>query len=128
MALKAVCAQSDDLDASSSEIGCTTSDLSELSGADGGEVCGVREQNSPRVANPFMEFDWALDAIRLAICSTTRRATRTRGYLSSLSFKVGGDGSKSERGGHVWSEVVVEKKGVRVERRSHGVLYSVIEN
>jgi len=61
-----------------SKVISAASDLAELSGADGCKVSGMREENRPRVADPFVELD---------------------GSNSSLCFKIRGNISEA-KGGH----------------------------
>lgn len=61
-----------------SKVTSAASDLAELSGADGCKVSGMREENRPRVTNPFVELDRS---------------------SSSLCFKIRGDISEA-KGGH----------------------------
>ena len=102
MRIEVVSRETDELDATSSEIGGTTSDLSELSRADlegsgsgsgsgsemsedsaeghkkayGRKVCRVGEENRPGVADPLVELD---------------------GTLCGLGLEIGGNRTKAER-------------------------------
>lgn len=64
-----------------SKVVGTTSDLAELSGADGCKVSGMREENCPRVAYPFVELDRS---------------------NSSLCLKIGGNISEAKGRHIVW--------------------------
>lgn len=98
MRIEVVRGETDDLDATGSKVGGTTSDLSKFSCADlgnrnwelgvsertsgGGEhtygckVCGVGEENSPLVADPLVEVN---------------------GTVCGLGFEIGGDRTEAER-------------------------------
>ena len=61
VALESVGRKTDDFGVASRKVGCATSDFSEFSSADGSKVSGMREENSPAVSNPLVEFDRTLD-------------------------------------------------------------------
>lgn len=73
--LEAVGGETDDLDVALVKLGLETGNDTELGGADGGEVCGVGEEDDPGVADEIVELDVA---------------------LSGLGLEVGGDGAKTE--------------------------------
>lgn len=73
---EAVSGEADDLDIALIELGLEAGDDTELSGANGSEVCGVREEDGPGVADEVVELD---------------------GALSGHGVKVGGDRAKAER-------------------------------
>ena len=52
--------QTDHLDASAVELVLHLGESTEFSGADGGEVGGVREEDGPAVADPLVEVDFSL--------------------------------------------------------------------
>src|SRR3972149_3945413 len=60
-------AQTDDLDPALVELGLDPCHIAELGGADRREVLGMREQNAPGIAEPFMEADTTLRRIGLEI-------------------------------------------------------------
>jgi hypothetical protein len=60
VAVDGVDGEADDLGAALGELLLETGDGAELSGADGGEVLGVRKENSIAVPDPFMEMEGAL--------------------------------------------------------------------
>jgi len=49
----------DDLDVALCKVGCATCDFAELGRADGCKVSRVREEDTPRVTEPFVEVDRA---------------------------------------------------------------------
>src|SRR5215204_6551810 len=59
--------QSNDLDAASVELGLDFGHVAELGGANRSEVLRMREQDAPRVANPFMKPDLALGGFSLEV-------------------------------------------------------------
>lgn len=73
--LEAVGGETDNLDVALVKLGLEAGNNTELGGADGGEVCGVREENGPGVADEIVELD---------------------GALGGLGVEVGGDGAKTE--------------------------------
>lgn len=75
---EAIGRNSNEFDIALSKVISAASDLAKLSGADWCKVSGMREENRPRVANPFVELDRA---------------------SSSLCFKIGGNVSEA-KGGH----------------------------
>ena len=60
MALERVHAQADDLDVASIELRLDPRHVAQLGRADRREVLGMREENAPRAAQPFVEADRAL--------------------------------------------------------------------
>lgn len=67
MGLGAVGAQTDQLNSTSSELGLKLGESAQLSGADGGEVIGVREKDGPAVANVVVEGDAAIGGVSVEI-------------------------------------------------------------
>src|SRR4029078_8998622 len=59
--------ETDDLDAPLVELRFDPRHITEFGGADRSEVLGVREQNAPGIAEPFMEPDVALCGVGLEI-------------------------------------------------------------
>ena len=78
MRLDGVGGETDELDAALLELGGELSEGTELSGADGGVVLGVGEEDDPVVANEVVEVDLA---------------------LGGLGLEVGGNGAETKRGG-----------------------------
>lgn len=68
-------AETDHLDATSSELGLELGESTELGGTDGSEVIGVGEEDGPAVTNEVMEGD---------------------GTVRGLSIEVGGNGAETE--------------------------------
>ena len=75
MVLEGVGRETYDLDIALLEVLVAAGDFSELSGADGGEVAWVREEDTPGVTEPIVELD----------------VTR-----SGVSFEVGGNITKTQ--------------------------------
>jgi len=75
VALNCVCAQADELHAPLGELGLELGEGTELGGADGGVVLGVREEDDPAVANELVEVD---------------------GTTGGLGLEVGGDSAEAE--------------------------------
>lgn len=76
VALESVCRDTDDLHISLLEVLGTTSNLSKLSCAYWGEITRMREQDSPGVADPLVEFDRACCGLSFEIRSNVSKAER----------------------------------------------------
>lgn len=83
MAVDGVGRQTEQLDAALGELGLQTGHLTELGGADGGVVLGVREEDDPAVANVLMEVNGTLGGVGLEVGGNSAQA-KARG--SSLAM------------------------------------------
>lgn len=78
----AVGAQTDQLDSTSSELGLELGKSAQLSGADGGEVIGVREKNGPAVANVVMEGDGTVGGVSVEVGGSRAETNGGSTFLS----------------------------------------------
>jgi hypothetical protein len=67
VALHRIDREADDLDATPVELRLDLGQVPQFGGADRGEVLGMREQDGPFVADPFMEADAALGGVGLEV-------------------------------------------------------------
>jgi hypothetical protein len=82
--LNVVGAQTDELDTASSELGLELGEGAELGGADGGEVIGVGEEDSPLVTDELVEVDGTVGGLGIEVRGSGTQTEAVTGALVSF--------------------------------------------
>jgi hypothetical protein len=98
VALNSVCAQADELDVPLGELGLELGEGTELGGADGGVVLGVREEDDPVVTNELVEVDGTTSGLSLEVGGGAAKAEglRTVGHFGGCVVVIGKVGCEDE--------------------------------